>query len=250
MTLCTDFPREILVNRKDTLIIIRQDCFPFGTLGVIAFRKRTYSMNEEAERETNENEELERGLVPRGTMLPFFGAVLPGNRWVFADGKSNWPNASWVPQDLQGTPVPNMEEGNLIGGAITEDENGDFTLREVGTRYAEGSIDINLVNANITLNTTSTENEKQTTPPTKEQAAHGSFGDFPSENFDNREFAIATSPDQPPFRFRIREPQRHGYKQQHLTIISAQLTTTEAVALEDRKNAPPHYRCRWIIRIR
>ena len=59
--------------------------------------------------------------VPLGTMLPFFAATLPkGDRWIWADGKSQWPNEAWVPKNLQGKPVPDLTKGLLVGGSTPD----------------------------------------------------------------------------------------------------------------------------------
>ncbi len=54
--------------------------------------------------------------VPLGSFLPFMGGGdKPPTGYVFADGKSNWPDAPWVLEHLRGKPVPKMHSLFLVG---------------------------------------------------------------------------------------------------------------------------------------
>ncbi|HEX3658226.1 MAG TPA: hypothetical protein VHV55_20730 [Pirellulales bacterium] len=70
--------------------------------------------------------------VPIGAMLPYFGQELP-EQFVWADGRTNWPNEPWVPEKLRNTLVPDMN-GWLIGGT------GDQEL--LGRKFTGGHIEI------------------------------------------------------------------------------------------------------------
>lgn len=70
--------------------------------------------------------------VPLGMMLPYFGAKLP-HGFVWADGKTNWPDEPWVADHLRGKPVPDMMN-QLIGGAES--------AAEIGLVWDKGSINV------------------------------------------------------------------------------------------------------------
>lgn len=58
--------------------------------------------------------DVQRGEVHFGMMVPYFGKDLPKG-FCWADGKTPWPDADWVPIELHGKNVPDMN-GELIGG--------------------------------------------------------------------------------------------------------------------------------------
>jgi len=78
--------------------------------------------------------------VRLGMMVPYFGKTLPDG-FVWADGQATWPDASWVPEGLRGTKVPDMR-GELIGGAKTEGDiarvykDGKLTFKVQGSDFA------------------------------------------------------------------------------------------------------------------
>ena len=70
-----------------------------------------------------------------GMMLPYFGSGKePPQGYVWADGKTSWPDKDWVPKHLRGQAVPNMN-GIMIGGTSTEEAVG--TLHEQGKLVLE-----------------------------------------------------------------------------------------------------------------
>lgn len=61
--------------------------------------------------------------VPLGTILPCFAdsAHPLSSGFVWADGKTNWPNESWVPSKLKGRPVPDLNgTGSFLRGGDPE----------------------------------------------------------------------------------------------------------------------------------
>jgi hypothetical protein len=70
---------------------------------------------------------LDGGLKPfagfwPGMMICQLSTVLPPG-FVWADGKSSWPDENWVPMHLRGKPLPNMS-GTLVGGTTDETQIG------------------------------------------------------------------------------------------------------------------------------
>lgn len=68
-------------------------------------------------------------MVPLGGMIPYFGDKLPyadpltglSRFYVWADGKTNWPDEPWVPQALRKRPVPDMMSGEyFVSGGSPE----------------------------------------------------------------------------------------------------------------------------------
>jgi hypothetical protein len=74
------------------------------------------------------------GLVTRvvqpGMIVAYCGQDLPRG-YVWADGSTNWPNDSWVPMPLRGTPVPNLN-GQFLRGTTD--------LTAVGTHAGHDSV--------------------------------------------------------------------------------------------------------------
>src|SRR5262249_39655880 len=68
--------------------------------------------------------------VRLGMMIPYCGNELPKG-FVWADGKTRWPRAAWVPQHLWGELVPDMTSC-LIGGAPD--------AKKVGKLWQEGKV--------------------------------------------------------------------------------------------------------------
>jgi len=74
--------------------------------------------------------------IPKGMMLPYFSNNLPeSGDYVWADGQTKWPEEPWVPEHLQGKPVPDMRE-QLVGGAKSPGDN------TVGLEWSGGMIPI------------------------------------------------------------------------------------------------------------
>lgn len=73
---------------------------------------------------------LDFGVVPVGAMIPYFGNELPKG-YCWANGDSTWPDAAWVPEQLEKQSVPNMD-GWLLGGTADP--------KSVGTEWSDGKL--------------------------------------------------------------------------------------------------------------
>lgn len=83
--------------------------------------------------------------VPVGAMIPFFGNELPDRRFVWADGKTTWPNEPWVPEQLRGDSVPDMSSV-LMGGAI---DVNDIGMKSNPTVIRIQAKDVSVTNAKV-----------------------------------------------------------------------------------------------------
>jgi len=98
--------------------------------GNIVFRHTPVSAQKDAAKKQID-EELYVG-IRLGMMVPYFGKELPPG-FVWADGKSKWPDSKWVPDHLRGKNVPDMSE-RVAGGAKNRSE--------VGEMYAGGKVTV------------------------------------------------------------------------------------------------------------
>jgi hypothetical protein len=172
--------------------------------------------------------------VRLGAMVPYFAAgEKPPKGYVFADGKSLWPKRPWVPDHLQGKPVPNMD-GYLIGGAPN--------LASVGEPWNKGKI----------KGTTVTGGSFKI--PTGSHRIQGDGCVFawngprvggkmlPPKNI-NVAGKNGPAPDYGGF---------WAWKEATLTIPSGSVTGDFVISdtpLNTSETNPRHYMCRWIIRV-
>jgi hypothetical protein len=67
--------------------------------------------------------------VPRGVPMISFRSDIPKG-WIALDGKTNWPEESWVPSHLQGAPVPNMS-GKYVRGKSANERIGQNFINQI-----------------------------------------------------------------------------------------------------------------------
>jgi hypothetical protein len=190
------------------------------------------------------------GDIRLGMMLPFFGNELPEG-FVWADGKSKWPNEEWVPKEYRDSPVPNMQQ-MLVGG--TTDFSADPKTKDV--TWKDGRLAIpasGLVPVKDTVNPsikTTDDRWGRFYPIGGEVPDYDTFKGFPRSDRDKRirfsrpnggdfagvggGFGMVPFPDSLPYHY------------SETTSIGG----SASVQLNSPDQMPPHIRCRWIIRVK
>ena len=195
--------------------------------------------------------------VPLGTMLPYFGAsVDPPKGYVFADGKTNWPDESWVPKhfrwpndasvavELRGKPkpVPDMENFMLAGGNVNQ----------VGHEHLRGQAD---VSGTVKAATIKIDTRREKSP--------GDLLIMRGGDSDNQDVYITSqvgkmplfadgNSGQPIFQLKTRMYAIPG----EVTAKATGNSPTKTIEIEGKAildnidSSPPHVKCRWIIRVR
>jgi hypothetical protein len=180
-------------------------------------------------------------IVPIGAMVPFFAEKLPKG-YVWADGKSNFPDAAWVPVHLRGTKIPDMA-GQLVGG--TNDE------ANIGLVYDKGLLKV----PGVTIRGSSFQlpaTKSEVTQIAAGQGSHkeGGFVAVPTRNdnyppnkggiFWGSGFGVQKIDGAPATynSFKNSEPLAGG---QEIPAVQLRLNTPET--------NPRHIMCRWIIRV-
>lgn len=198
-------------------------------------------------------QQWEYDRVPLGTMLPYFGASKdPPVGYVWADGKSNWPDEPWVAEHLRWAddpsvavelrgrpmPVPNMDGYVLAGGDMTH----------VGERAEGGVIAVagTVSKDSVAIITAPSGQPKQVV------ALKGAVADDQDVFAEQRphEPLLAVKSNGPPGQ------PRGQLKTHHVDIptgdVNAMVSSDATVnGTGDLGNAlPQHIKCRWIIRVR
>lgn len=92
---------------------------------------------------------VDEGIVQRGMIVPYFGKELPNDRYVWADGKTDWPDEEWVPKHLQGQPVPNLysfvvrgvQDLGKVGIAVEGMDLKGVSTSKAGAHHHKVSVD-------------------------------------------------------------------------------------------------------------
>jgi len=182
--------------------------------------------------------------VRLGVMVPYFGGGdNPPDGYVWADGKTKWPNADWVPIHLRGKPVPNMD-GWLLGGTNN--------LGLVGIQFTNGKIEIQEKSVPGSAFTLPAPSNLRVSPNAGNHKEGGWVGGF----IRNKDYPPAKGGPQvlaPGMAFggymEAVPAEYKGYNSAPALEGKSDLKW-DPIALNDAKTLPRHYMARWIIRMK
>jgi hypothetical protein len=176
-------------------------------------------------------------------MVPFFGTKLPKG-YVWADGVANWPNADWVPIQLRGAKVPDMQE-YLVGGAKDADA--------VGKVWDQGKLVIPAFTVKGTsFSIPAAETEANITGEFRDKEAGGSKNALVFL-WHNENWCKANRKGEPNhleisgYRY---TPVYAKYRYPKGTLAGVQTLQATTLELNAVGSNPRHVMCRWIIRIK
>jgi hypothetical protein len=175
--------------------------------------------------------DLTGGLKPftgfwPGMMVCQLSNVLPPG-FVWADGKSQWPDENWVPLHLRGKPVPDLS-AMVIGSTTVESETG--------TIWDGGSIHIPALR------------ETQSSGETNPKLYAMEYKDLPKPNSKATAYFLPLHTDGGSLGDLF--PSAHDYlKLEEVFVpVSKYETSSPSVPLNNASTNPVNYRCRWIIK--
>ncbi len=188
--------------------------------------------------------------IPLGASFCYFGSGQnPPNGFAWADGRTDWPSASWVPEELRSTPVPDLTDRFMSGTdseeSVAREYESSFAILQrpaektsvlfSGAGYVlDGEVPVpklfgskDPIGWHVPLYPIFAPN----THPAGNDIAGSAGGQFPGLLGVNAANPLKLK------KVTIKAVE-HAFPEKERTI---DLSTAEA--------APPHIKCRWIIRV-
>ncbi len=183
----------------------------------------------------------QRDIDELGTMKPLFSDSdrLPKG-WVFADGKTVWPSADWVPFKLRGKAIPDMRE-HLVGGAKNDDE--------IGRVFSGGKLTV--AGANVDGKSF------KTAPNQGVQSSHGGYLLYPHGGKDTIEriggmpelWGVASQKPGQTVGWTTIKSDDLKAAPGDAAIQGQQVIPNQTLVLNSASSNPRHVMCFWIVRV-
>lgn len=212
-------------------------------------------------------------FVPPGAMLCYFGSGdHPPAGYKWADGMETWPEAEWVPQELHRKAVPNMN-GKLIGGTQSYDEG--LAANEMATATGPGRLIYPPPTSEVEYpvsgaapwglgNAWRWQSESGVGESEVGFQQYVQAEAIPNRTFDVARWSVPVLPILNNFRvdlpyrpqFRLMKDDKMAprlvspiFEQNRMRVRRYSFPESDRIiSVTDLSSAPPHYRCRWIIR--